>query len=75
MAHNKTIKSDSPPLDERISQFSHDFRGGLYVIIGASELLLEETVGEINEEQRVGLNDILERGQRLLRLMNQLEKT
>ena len=61
-------------LDERISQISHDFRGSLYVIIGASELLLDETVGKINQEQRTSLNDILEKGQRLLKLINDLEK-
>jgi signal transduction histidine kinase len=48
----------------------HDFRTPLNVIIGFSELLLEEIPGKLNEEQRLDLTDILNSGQRLLGLVN-----
>jgi signal transduction histidine kinase len=49
---------------------SHDFRTPLNIIIGFSELLLEEIPGRINEEQRLDLTDILNSGRRLLGLVN-----
>jgi len=51
---------------------SHDFRTPLNIIIGFSELMLEEIPGKINEEQRQDLNDILTSGKRLLGLVNTL---
>lgn len=38
---------------------SHDLRSPLNVIIGFTELLLDQVPGKINEEQRQALNDIL----------------
>jgi signal transduction histidine kinase len=49
---------------------SHDFRTPLNIIIGFSELLLEEIPGELNDEQRLDLTDILNSGRRLLDLVN-----
>jgi signal transduction histidine kinase len=57
---------------ERIEQISHEFRTPLNIIIGFTELLLEEAPGKINAEQRRSLNDILNSGQRLLSLVNDL---
>jgi signal transduction histidine kinase len=49
---------------------SHDLRTPLNIIIGFSELLLEEIPGKINDEQRLDLTDILNSGQRLLGVVN-----
>jgi signal transduction histidine kinase len=49
---------------------AHDFRTPLNIIIGFSELMLEEIPGKINEEQRRDLVDILNSGKRLLGLVN-----
>jgi signal transduction histidine kinase len=58
------------------SQFSdnmcHELRTPLNVIIGFSELMLDEVPGKINEEQRQSLNDILNNARRLLNLINSI---
>jgi signal transduction histidine kinase len=57
---------------EQLEQISHDFRTPLNIIIGFAELLLDEAPGKINDEQRRSLNDILNSGQRLLSLVNEI---
>ena len=52
------------------SDLSHDLRTPLNIIIGFSELLLEEIPGRLNAEQRLDLTDILNSGKRLLKLIN-----
>jgi signal transduction histidine kinase len=59
------------PRDERLQKMSHDFRTPLNIVIGFAELLLDETPGKINAEQRRSLNDILDSGRRLLRLLQE----
>jgi signal transduction histidine kinase len=59
------------PRDERLAKMSHDFRTPLNIIIGFAELLLDEAPGKINAEQRRSLNDILDSGRRLLRLLQE----
>lgn len=56
--------------DERLEKISHDFRSPLNIIIGFTELLLDEVPGKINDEQRRSLNDILNSSQRLLNLLH-----
>jgi len=51
---------------------SHELRTPLNAIIGFSELLLDGVPGEINEEQREFLADILTNGQHLLNLINDI---
>ncbi|HEY81858.1 MAG TPA: hypothetical protein G4O01_01035 [Dehalococcoidia bacterium] len=51
---------------------SHELRTPLNAIIGFSELLLDGVPGEINEEQREFLSDILTGGQHLLNLINDI---
>ena len=51
---------------------SHDLRTPLTVIIGFAELMLDEVPGQINEEQRQCLIDILNSATRLLNLTNQI---
>ncbi len=55
--------------DERLERLSHDFRAPLNIIIGFTQLLLDGVPGEINEEQRRSLNDILNSSRCLLNLV------
>ena len=57
---------------ERLQKLSHDFRNPLNIIIGFTELLLEEAPGAINDKQRVCLNDILKSSRRLLDLVDDI---
>jgi signal transduction histidine kinase len=57
---------------EFMSNMSHELRTPLNVIIGFSELMLDEVPGKINEEQRQNLNDILSNGRRLLKLIDDI---
>ena len=54
-----------------MTKMSHEFRAGLNVIIGFTELMLDEVPGPINQQQRRSLNDILASSQRLLTLVNE----
>ena len=56
-------------LVERLETMSHEFRTPLNIIIGFTELLLDEVPGKINDEQRRSLNDIYNSAQRLLGLV------
>ena len=55
-----------------MNKMSHDFYTPLNIIIGFAELMLEEIPGKINEQQRSSLTDILNSGQRLLTLVDEL---
>ena len=54
------------------AKMSHELRTPLNVIIGFSELMLDEVPGRINEEQRQALNDILSNARRLMNLINSI---
>ena len=53
-----------------MQQISHEVRASLNVIIGFSELMLDEVPGKINPEQRRCLDDILNSSRRLLALFD-----
>ncbi len=53
-----------------LAHMSHELRTPLNAVIGFSDLLLDAVPGEINDEQRQCLNDILSSGQHLLNLIN-----
>ena len=57
---------------EFLSHMSHELRTPLNVIIGFSELMMDGVAGEVNEEQRQCLNDVLGSGQHLLGLINDI---
>ena len=63
-------------LDQLKSQFlanmSHELRTPLNSIIGFSEVLIDQLSGPLNEEQAEFAQDILESGQHLLSLINDL---
>jgi signal transduction histidine kinase len=53
-----------------LATMSHELRTPLNAIIGFSEVLQEQMFGELNERQRAYVNDVLEAGQHLLSLIN-----
>jgi len=57
---------------EFLASMSHELRTPLNAIIGFSELMLDGIPGEINNEQRGCVNDILDSGQHLLNLINDI---
>ncbi len=57
---------------EFLANMSHELRTPLNAIIGFSEVLAEGMFGEINEKQTEYLGDILESGQHLLSLINDI---
>jgi two-component system, NtrC family, sensor kinase len=57
---------------EFLANMSHELRTPLNAIIGFSEVLSEKMFGEINEKQAEYLRDILESGQHLLSLINDI---
>ncbi|MBI2288684.1 MAG: HAMP domain-containing protein [Chloroflexi bacterium] len=55
---------------EFLANMSHELRTPLNVIIGFSQLMMDRVPGEINDEQRQCLSDILSSSQHLLQLIN-----
>ena len=68
---NKELKKATRAKSEFVSKMSHEFRAALNVIIGFTELMLDEVPGPINQRQRHSLNDIHTSSQRLLELVNE----
>ena len=69
-AQNEELEKASRAKSEFLARMSHELRTPLNVVIGFSELMLDRVPGEINEEQRQCLDDILTSGQHLLGLIN-----
>lgn len=59
---------------DNMAKIIHDFRASLNIIIGYAELMQDEVPGKINEEQRRSLSDILKYSQRMLNLVNDIDK-
>jgi len=55
-----------------LASMSHELRTPLNAIIGFSEVLLERLFGELNDKQEEYLRDILDSGQHLLSLINDI---
>lgn len=68
---NKELKKATRAKSEFVSKMSHEFRDALNVIIGFTELMLDEIPGPINQQQRRSLNDILASSRRLQKLVNE----
>ncbi len=67
---NRALEWASHAKSDFMAKMSHELRTPLNVIIGFSELMLDQMPGEVNEEQRQCLGDILTSGQHLLGLIN-----
>lgn len=55
-----------------LASLSHELRAPLNAVIGFSDVLLDQVVGELNEQQEKFLRDIYASGQHLLALINDL---
>jgi signal transduction histidine kinase len=67
---SKELKKATQAKSEFASKLSHEFRAILNIIIGFTELMLDEVPGPINEDQRGNLEDILTSSKRMLKLVN-----
>ena len=67
---NEELRKATEAKSEFLAHMSHELRTPLNVIIGFSELMIDRVPGEINEEQRHCLNDILDSGKHLLNLIS-----
>ncbi len=66
------VEEASQAKSEFLARMSHELRTPLNVIIGFSELLVDEVPGKISEEQRQCLNNILGSGRHLLHLIDEV---
>jgi len=69
---NQALEQASHAKSDFMAKMSHELRTPLNVIIGFSELMMDEVPGEVNAEQRQCLDDILTSGQHLLSLINEV---
>jgi len=69
---NEELAEASRAKSEFLAHMSHELRTPLNVIIGFSELMMDELPGEVNEEQGQCLSDIWGSGQHLLSLINDI---
>lgn len=67
---NREIERANQMKSEFLASMSHELRTPLNAVIGFSELMLDGITGDINDEQQECLNDILNSGQHLLELIN-----
>jgi len=66
----RQLEAASQAKSEFLASMSHELRTPLNAVIGFSELMLDGIPGEINNEQKQCLSDILNSGQHLLNLIN-----
>jgi signal transduction histidine kinase len=69
---SRQLEVASQHKSEFLANMSHELRTPLNAIIGFSEVLAEGMFGEINAKQEEYLKDILESGQHLLSLINDI---
>ena len=68
----RQIETANKHKSEFLANMSHELRTPLNAIIGFSEVLSERMFGEINEKQAEYIGDILQSGQHLLSLINDI---
>ncbi|MDP2729646.1 MAG: CHASE4 domain-containing protein [Dehalococcoidales bacterium] len=69
-AQRREVEKANQRKSEFMANMSHELRSPLNVIIGFAELMIDELSGKIDQEQKQCLNDILNSGQHLLSLVN-----
>jgi len=70
MEKTREVEQATQAKSEFLAHMSHELRTPLNVLIGFSELMIDEVPGEINEEQKQCLNDIMSSSKHLLDLIN-----
>lgn len=63
-------ESASQVKSQFLASMSHEFRTPLNAIIGFSEILEDQTFGQLNEKQTKHVDNILQSGQHLLQMIN-----
>jgi signal transduction histidine kinase len=71
-AKSQQLEVASAHKSEFLAHMSHELRTPLNAIIGFSEVLIEQTVGELNAKQGQYLEDILDSGRHLLSVINDI---
>src|SRR5581483_6952071 len=71
-AANEQLARAARLKDEFLASMSHELRTPLNTILGMSETLQEQIYGPITDEQAEALASILESGQHLLALINDI---
>lgn len=70
MEKTRALETASQFKSQFLAGMSHELRTPLNAVIGFSQLMLDGALGEINDTQRQCLTDILDSGQHLLALIN-----
>jgi two-component system CheB/CheR fusion protein len=68
----KKLERSARVKSEFLANMSHELRTPLNSIIGFSEVLYDETFGELNQKQQQYVNNVLTNGKHLLLLINQI---
>ncbi len=69
---NVELERANKTKSEFLANMSHELRTPLNAVIGFSEILLMESMGELNEKQKDYIKSILESGEYLLNLINDI---
>ena len=69
---SREVEAASQLKSEFLANMSHELRTPLNVVIGFSELMLDQVPGPVNRKQRQCLEDVLSSGRHLLGLIDQV---
>ncbi len=67
-------REQNAPGSENLEKITHDIRSSINIIIGYTQLMLDQTTGKINAQQRQALQDILKSSNRLNELADIITK-
>ena len=69
---NRELERATKPKSKFLANMSHELRTPLNAIVGFSELLGEETAGQLNDKQKRFVNHIKQGSTHLLQLINDI---
>jgi hypothetical protein len=69
---SRELEAANQAKSQFVASISHELRTPLNAIIGFSELMFDGVPGDINEEQKQCLNDIMNSGRHLLNIINDI---